>query len=128
MHHLYALLSRIALSLVFAADGWDRLGAAGTGLPVLMAALQLVAALALLAGAWTRPAALLLAALTLVPGLVLPGAGAPQQAIDLFWSLLLGGGLVLLAAHGPGDFSFDAWRRDRGARSDDPHMTPGGAL
>ncbi len=128
MHHLYALLSRIALSLVFAADGWDRLGAAGTGLPVLMAALQLVAALALLAGAWTRPAALLLAALTLVPGLVLPGAGAPQQAIDLFWSLLLGGGLVLLAAHGPGDFSFDAWRGDRGARSDDPHMTPGGAL
>ena len=128
MRHLYALLARIALALVFAADGLNRLGAAETGSTTLLATFQLLAALALLAGAGARSAALLLAAWSLIPGLALSGTGAPPQSLELFWSLLLGGGLVLLAAHGPGDFSFDAWRRDRGGRPGNSHMTPGGAL
>ncbi|ADV28598.1 DoxX family protein [Pseudoxanthomonas suwonensis 11-1] len=128
MHHLYVLLARIALSLVLAADGWERLAAGGSGLALLMPALQLLASAALLAGAWSRTAALLLAALVLVPALALLDMAGPEQVLWLGWSLLLGGGLVLLAAQGAGDFSFDAWRRDRADRSNDTHMTPGGAL
>src|SRR5690606_41233688 len=94
----------------------------------LPGALQLVAALALLGGTWTRPAALAIGVLKVLPGLALPAAGDPQQAIDLARSLLLGGALALLAAYGPGDFSLDAWRRGRTGGSYDPHMNPGGAL
>src|SRR5690606_13558339 len=82
MHHLYALLARIALALVLGGEAWAMLADAG--------------ALAGLAG--------LAAALA-----------------------LLGGGLVLLAAHGAGDFSFDAWRRARASQAHPSRLHPGGA-
>lgn len=128
MHHLYALLARIALAVPLAGDAWTRLVAPEAGPASLPPALQLVAALALLGGTWTRTAALAIGVLKVLPGLALPAAGDPQQAIDLARSLLLGGALALLAAYGPGDFSLDAWRRGRTGGSNDPHMNPGGAL
>ena len=123
MHHLYALLARIALALVLGGEAWAMLADAGA----LAGLAGLAAALALLAGAWTRPAALALAVLVLAPALGVPAPGEPQQVIELARSLFLGGGLVLLAAHGADDFSFDAWRRARASQAHPSRLHPGGA-
>src|SRR5690606_27487119 len=86
MHHLYVLLARIALSLVLAADGWERLAAGGSGLALLIPALQLLASAAVLAGAWSRTAAMLLAALVVTPALALLDMAGPEQVLGLGWS------------------------------------------
>jgi putative oxidoreductase len=140
MNHLFALLGRIGLSLIFIASGWSKLaGYAGTqqymeamGVPgallPLVIALEVGGGLAVLAGVFTRSAALALAVFSLAAGMLFHADLADQnQFIHLMKNVALGGGFLMLAAHGAGAFSIDAWRRDRGARELSATYT-GGAL
>lgn len=139
MSHLYALLGRIGLSSIFIASGWSKLGAyAGTqqymdamGVPPallpLVILLEVGAGLAVLAGGFTRSAALSLAAFSVAAGVLFHADLADtNQFIHLMKNVAVGGGLLLLAAYGAGDFSIDAWRRSR--RSPLSPATQGGAL
>ncbi|WP_372016737.1 DoxX family protein [Pseudoxanthomonas sp. 10H] len=139
MNHLYALLGRIGLSLIFITSGWSKLDAyAGTqqymdamGVPAallpLVIALEIGGGLAVLAGAFTRSAALTLAVFSLAAGVLFHADLADQnQFIHLMKNVALGGGFLMLAAHGAGAFSIDAWRRDR--RLSTPTLSTGGAL
>lgn len=140
MNHLFALLGRIGLSLIFIASGWSKLAAyAGTqqymeamGVPgallPLVIALEIGGGLAVLAGVFTRSAALALAVFSLAAGVLFHADLADQnQFIHLMKNVALGGGFLMLAAHGAGAFSIDAWRRDRGERELSATYT-GGAL
>jgi len=137
MNHLYALLGRIGLSLIFIFSGWSKLGAyAGTqqymeamGVPgallPLVIALEIGGGLAVLAGVFTRSAALVLALFSLAAGVLFHADLADQnQFIQLMKNIALGGGLLMLAAYGAGDFSVDAWRRERHL----PNLSTGGVL
>jgi putative oxidoreductase len=140
MNHLYALLGRIALSLIFIFSGWGRLAAyAGTqqymeamGVPgallPLVIALEIGGGLAVLAGVFTRSASLALALFSLAAGALFHADLADQnQFIQLMKNVALGGGFLMLAANGAGAFSVDAWRRDR-QRLPTPALGIGGAL
>ncbi len=134
MNHLYALLGRIGLSLIFIVSGWSKLAAyAGTqqymeamGVPgmllPLVVALEIGGGLAVLAGAFTRSAALALAVFSLAAAALFHAD--QNQFIHLLKNVALGGGLMMLAAHGAGAFSVDAWRRHRDLST----LNPGGAL
>ena len=137
MNHLYALLGRIGLSLIFILSGWSKLAAyAGTqqymeamGVPgallPLVIALEIGGGLAVLAGVFTRSASLALALFSLAAGVLFHADLADQnQFIHLMKNVALGGGFLLLAANGAGAFSVDAWRRDRHLST----LNPGGAL
>ena len=137
MNNLYALLGRIGLSLIFILSGWSKLAAyAGTeqymqamGVPgallPLVIALEIGGGLAVLAGVFTRSAALALGLFSLAAGVLFHADLADQnQFIHLMKNVALGGGFLLLAANGAGAFSVDAWRRDRHLST----LTPGGAL
>ena len=139
MNNLYALLGRIGLSLIFILSGWSKLAAyAGTqqymeamGVPgallPLVIALEIGGGLAVLAGVFTRSAALALAAFSLATGVLFHADLADQnQFIHLMKNVALGGGFLMLAANGAGAFSVDAWRRDRDLSR--ATLTTGGAL
>lgn len=139
MNNLYALLGRIGLSLIFVVSGWSKLTAyAGTqqymeamGVPgallALVIALEIGAGLAVLAGAFTRSAALVLAVFSIAAGVLFHADLADQnQFIHLMKNVALGGGFLMLAAYGAGAFSVDAWRRDR--KLSVPTLRTGGAL
>ncbi|WP_028916611.1 DoxX family protein [Pseudoxanthomonas sp. J35] len=137
MNHLYALLGRIGLSLIFIVSGWGKLAAyAGTqqymenmGVPgallPLVIALEIGGGLAVLAGIFTRSASLALGAFSLATGLLFHTHFAdPNQFIHLMKNVALAGGFLMLAANGAGAFSIDAWRHDRRIST----LTPRGAL
>ena len=138
MNHLYALLGRIGLSLIFIASGWSKLagylatqqymeatGVPGALLPLVIA-LEIGGGLAVLAGVFTRSAALSLAVFSLAAGFLFHADLADQnQFIHLMKNVALGGGFLMLAANGAGAFSVDAWRRDRKLS---PVLSTGGAL
>lgn len=129
------LVARIVLGAIFAAHGYQKLvtfGLAGVtesfrgmGVPVpevaapVVALVELVGGIALIAGAFTGVVGLLLAIDMLVAALI---AHLPQ---GLFieaggWELVgaLGAGALVLAAVGAGRFSLDGLRRGgRGSRS-----------
>ena len=139
MNHLYALLGRIGLSLIFIASGWSKLagylatqqymeatGVPGALLPLVIA-LEIGGGLAVLAGVFTRSAALSLAVFSLAAGFLFHADLADQnQFIHLMKNVALGGGFLMLAANGAGAFSVDAWRRDR--KLSPVLSTGGGAL
>jgi putative oxidoreductase len=117
------LAGRISIASLFLIAGAGKLGAyAGTqaymhsrGVPAALLpaviALELGGGLLVVAGAWTRYAALALAGFTLLAALIFHAnfADATQQIMFLK-NLAIAGGFLMLAAHGAGAWSVDARR------------------
>ncbi|MDH4188616.1 MAG: DoxX family protein [Betaproteobacteria bacterium] len=121
------LAGRILVAGLFVIAGLGKIGAAyaGTqgymqaqGLPgallPLVIALEVGGALLVIAGLWTRFAALALAAFTLAAALVFHANFAdPMQQVMFMKNVAIAGGFLFLVAHGAGTWSIDA-RRSRG--------------
>ena len=125
---LFPLLAWVLLAIMFAQSGYAALSNpagtaayfAGLGLPFAdllpwaVGAFELLAALCLIAGLATRPAAALLALFALSAGFLGHyGQGDTATLLFLHQQMLLkdiavAGGLILLALHGPGALSVDA--------------------
>jgi putative oxidoreductase len=125
-----ALVGRFLLALMFVLAGFSKIGGfAGTagyiaskGLPAaeLVAALTIVleigGGLALMAGLFTRWAALGLAVFTLLASVIfhnfwaMPADQQMMQQLMFMKNLSVAGGMLVLAAFGPGLFSLDARR------------------
>ncbi len=117
------LAGRILMAAIFLIAGTGKIGAyAGTqgymhahGLPGALLpaviALELGGGLLIVAGAWTRIAALALAGFSVLAALIFHAnfADAMQQ-INFLKNLAIAGGFLLLAANGAGAWSVDAHR------------------
>lgn len=123
------LAARVLLAILFLVAGFGKLGAyAGTqaymaskGLPgallPLVIALELGGGALIVAGLWTRAAALALAAFTLLAAAIFHANFADQiQQIMFLKNLAIAGGFLLLATRGAGAWSLDA-RTTKGATS-----------
>lgn len=126
MNKLYdvgELAGRILLAAIFVLSGWSKIGGyAGTqgymesmGVPgellPLVIAVELGAGLLIVAGLWTRLAALALAGFTLLSALLFhANIGDPMQQIMFMKNLAIAGGFLILFARGAGPLSLDARR------------------
>ena len=78
--------------------------------------LEVIIALAVAVGLWTRPLALLLALYTLGTALIghpfwtMEGAARYANAINFYKNISIVGGFLLLYVTGAGRYSVDAWR------------------
>ena len=128
--NLLTLLGRLALVALFLPAGLSKIGGfdatagyiASVGLPLaaLGAAIAIVVEVgggaALLAGFYTRTAAIVLAAFTLLATVVfhaywaVPADQAFVQQLLFFKNIAIVGGLLILAGQGPGAYSLDARR------------------
>ena len=126
-----ALVGRLLLALLFLPAGISKIGGfAGTvgyiaskGLPmpsvaaVIAIIVEIVGAVALIAGFGTRWAALALAGFTLIATFLfhnfwaMPAGQVMMQQLMFFKNIAVVGGLLVLAAHGAGAWSLDAKRR-----------------
>jgi putative oxidoreductase len=126
MQTFNSLFGRVGLSAIFIISGLGKLAAyAGTqqymasaGVPgFLLPAVILVefgGGLLVLAGAFTRTAAVVLALFTVAAGILFHFNLADQnQFIHLLKNIAIAGGFLTLAANGPGPISIDALRRKR---------------
>ena len=124
------LLGRILLGLIFVLSGFGKIaGFEGTAgyiaskglpLPQFLAALTIVVelggGLALMAGLYTRQAALALAAFSVLTAFVFhgfwaaPAAEYMAQQINFMKNLAIAGGMLVVAAFGPGQLGLDARR------------------
>lgn len=122
------LVARILLVILFLVFGWSKLtNYSGTtsamsqnGLPLPQIAalvamtVELLGAIALILGIWTRPIAVLLAFYTLATALIghryweLTGAAQYAAEINFYKNLSIMGGFLLLYVIGPGKYSVDA--------------------
>jgi putative oxidoreductase len=122
------LAARILLIVLFLVFGWSKLtdyggtvgymtqaGAPRPSVAALVAiVVEVLVALAVAVGAWTRPLALLLALYTLGTGLIghpfwtMEGAARYGNAINFYKNISIIGGLLLLYVTGPGRYSVDA--------------------
>jgi putative oxidoreductase len=129
LRNLSDLSGRVLLAVLFLVAGFGKLGAyAGTqaymaskGVPgallPLVIALELGGGALIVAGLWTRAAALALAAFTLLAAAIFHANFADQiQQIMFLKNLAIAGGFLLLAARGAGEWSLDA-RRTKGVAS-----------
>lgn len=118
------LSGRILLAAIFLISGINKIGGyAGTqgymesaGVPgvllPLVIAVEVVGALAIIAGFRTRIAALLLGGFTLLAALLFHWQPGDQMQFIMFLkNLAVAGGFLILAARGAGDWSLDARRR-----------------
>ena len=125
-----ALVGRLLLALLFLPAGISKIGGfAGTvgyiaskGLPmpsvaaVIAIIVEVVGAVALIAGFGTRWAALALAGFTFIPTFLfhnfwaMPAEQVMMQQLMFFKNIAVVGGLLVLAAHGAGAWSVDAKR------------------
>lgn len=125
-----ALTGRVLLALLFLPAGISKIGGfAGTvgyiaskGLPMPSAAaviaiiVEVVGAVALIAGFGTRWAALALAGFTFIATFLfhnywaMPAEQVMVQQLMFFKNIAIVGGLLVLAAHGAGAWSVDAKR------------------
>lgn len=121
----FILAARILLMVLFITSGWTKLtGFQGTvgymeslGAPVPMVAaaiavaMEVLVALALLLGLWTRPLALLMALFVLGTSLIghpfwtMEGAERAMNLTNFYKNLSIIGGLLLLAVTGAGRFA-----------------------
>ncbi|MFC5584380.1 DoxX family protein [Nitratireductor kimnyeongensis] len=116
------LIGRILIAVIFIVSGFGKItnigGTAGyfgsMGLPMPMitawvvALLELVGGLAIVAGFQTRIAAILLALFSVFSGVIAHFDFADQmQSIMFMKNLSMAGGLLVLAAFGPGALSVD---------------------
>ena len=126
LRNLSDLSGRVLLAVLFLVAGFGKLGAyAGTqaymaskGVPgallPLVIALELGGGALIVAGLWTRAAALALAAFTLLAAAIFHANFADQiQQIMFLKNVAIAGGFLLLATHGAGAWSLDA-RRTKG--------------
>jgi len=118
------LAGRVLMTALFLISGIGKLGAgyaatqgymASQGVPAALLpaviALEIGGALLVIAGLWTRVAALALAAFTLLAALLFHANFADQvQQIMFLKNLAIAGGFLLLAANGAGGWSVDARR------------------
>ncbi|WP_232199395.1 DoxX family protein [Thioalkalivibrio thiocyanodenitrificans] len=117
------LAGRVLLAVMFLLAGLDKIGGfqgaqaymAAFGVPGLLLPLVILlevgGALALIAGLWTRWAALLLAAFTLLATLIFHlDFGDSMQQILFMKNLAITGGLLYVGARGAGAWSLDARR------------------
>jgi putative oxidoreductase len=114
---------RVLIAVLFLLSGWGKIGgysgalaymqSAGVpgGLLPLVILVELAGGIAIVAGLYTRPAALVLAGFSILAG-VLFHTGADQiQQIMFLKNLGLAGGFLFLVANGAGRFSVDQRRR-----------------
>lgn len=129
MNNSALLAGRTGLALIFILSGFAKIGgyaatqgymeAMGVpgGLLPLVIALELGGGLAVLAGLFTRSAALALGAFSLVSGFLFHfDLADANQFNSLFKNIAIAGGFVLLAAQGAGDYSLDRLLRRSPAR------------
>jgi putative oxidoreductase len=114
------LIGRILLAAIFLESGIGKIGGyAGTqgymesaGVPgALLPAvivIEVIGALALIAGYRTRIVALALAVFTILAALLFHRAPDPMQHLMLMKNLAIAGGMLILTARGPGAWSLDA--------------------
>ena len=122
------LVARVLLIVLFAVSGWGKLTGfsatvaymAQVGAPVpsvaaiVATAVELLGALAIALGAWTRPIALVLALFTLGTAVIghpfwaIEGADRYANAINFYKNLSIIGGFLLLYVTGAGRYSLDA--------------------
>lgn len=127
MNTLSLLVGRIGLSLIFILSGLAKIsGYAGTqqymeavgvpgGLLPLVIALEVGGGFAILAGLFTRPAAVALAGFSLVSAVLFhANLGDQMQFINFFKNVAIAGGFLALAASGAGAWSLDALRAGKG--------------
>jgi putative oxidoreductase len=120
MQNLADLAGRILISAIFLMSGLGKIGAyAGTqaymqasGVPgallPLVIALEVLGAVAIIAGYRTRIAAALLAAFSIVAALLFHRGGDQMQSILLMKNVAIAGGFLFLVARGAGGWSLDA--------------------
>jgi putative oxidoreductase len=119
--NLADLLGRILIAAIFLLAGLNKIGGyAGTqgymesmgvpgGLLPLVIAVEVLGAVAIIAGWHTRLFAFLLAGFSIVSALIFHRAlGDPIQFILFMKNLAMAGGFLFLVARGPGDWSLDA--------------------
>ncbi|MEE4175566.1 MAG: DoxX family protein [Xanthomonadales bacterium] len=117
------LLGRVALAAIFLLAGVNKIGAyaatqaymesmgvPGILLPAVIA-LEIIGAVAVIAGFRARLAAIGLAAFSVLSALIFHFDLADQMQFILFFkNVAMAGGLLVLAANGPGALSLDARR------------------
>jgi putative oxidoreductase len=121
--NLADLAGRILIAVLFLTAGFGKIaGYAGTqgymqshGLPgallPLVIALEIGASALVIAGWWTRVAALALAAFSIAAALLFhANFGDAMQQINFMKNLAIAGGFLILAANGAGAWSVDARR------------------
>lgn len=121
--NLADLAGRILIAVLFLTAGFGKIsGYAGTqgymqshGLPgallPLVIALEIGASALVIAGLWTRGAALALAAFSVATALLFhANLGDAMQQINFMKNLAIAGGFLILAANGAGAWSVDARR------------------
>ncbi|MBR0671568.1 DoxX family protein [Neoroseomonas soli] len=122
------LVARILLVLLFAVSGWgkltnfsgtiaymERVGAPVPSITALVAtAVELLGALAIAVGVWTRPIALGLALFTLGTAIIghpfwtMEGADRYANAINFYKNISIIAAFLLLYVTGPGRYSLEA--------------------
>lgn len=130
-HRYYPLIGRVLLSLIFIAAGFGKFQTmegtsqmlASAGLPsdpafvYLVGLFELVAGLAILAGAFAREVAYLLIGFTILATFLyhtdFSGPDAQLQQIMFLKNLAIVGGLFLVAAVGAGSWSVDETLRKK---------------
>jgi putative oxidoreductase len=125
------LLARLALGAIFVQSGFGKLtdlagftaGLEGMGVPLaavlapLGAVVEFFGGLALVLGAWTRPAAILVAGFTVAATLIahrfwaVPAEQQAMQTIQFMKNLAIVGGLLAVVAAGGGRFGVDGLRQ-----------------
>jgi len=126
--NLADLLGRILIAAIFLLAGLNKIGGyAGTqgymesmgvpgGLLPLVIAVEVLGAVAIIAGWHTRLFAFLLAGFSIVSALIFHRAlGDSMQFILFMKNLAMAGGFLFLVARGPGEWSLDARNARLGA-------------
>lgn len=120
--NLADLLGRVLMSLIFVVSGLQQIrnyvgtqalmelhGVLGALLPAVIA-VQIVGAVAMVAGYKTREFAFLLAFFTLLTAFLFHAdTGNSAQEVQFMKNLAMTGGFLVVLAHGAGDWSLDAY-------------------
>lgn len=127
-----AVVGRVLIAAIFVVAGWGKIGAyAGTqaymaskGVPgallPLVIALELGGGALIVAGLWTRAAAIALAGFSVLAAAIFHANFAdPMQQVMFLKNLAIAGGFLLLAANGAGAWSVDT-RRARHSKGGTP--------
>jgi putative oxidoreductase len=117
------LVGRVLIAALFVLSGWGKIsgyagtqaymqsaGVSGALLPLVIV-VELVGGIAVVAGLFTRVAALLLAAFSILAALLFHAGADQLQHIMFLKNLGLAGGFLFLVANGAGRLSVDHFRQ-----------------